>query len=168
MSKRVVQGKGFTLIEVLVYVAILVTVSTAGVTLILSLDDVITEYKIEASLYRSATNVLEQVAVALREGETLDVANSLVASSTAGKLTVENGGVDTVFQKVGSDLILTVDGVSKGDLLNNGVNVTNFTVYQYTTAIGTMVRVKLALTTTVGSTTKSTTFYQGAVIRGDL
>ena len=168
MSRRVLQRKGFTLIEVLVYVAILVIVSTAGVTLILSLDDVIVEYQVETALYRSATNVLEQVAVALREGDSLDVGNSLIASSTAGKLTVETGGVDTVFQKVGSDLLLTVDGVSKGDLLNDGVSVTDFTVYQHVTTIGTMVRVKLALTTTVGSTTKSTTFYQGAVIRGDL
>lgn len=164
----ITQSRGFTLVEVLVYLSILLIVSVGGILLILSLDDVIQEYKIETALYRSATNVLEQVAVEIREGESLDLGNSVIAIAGAGKLTIENGGVDTTFEQVGNELLLSVDGVQQGNLLSEPVTVSDFTVYSYQNAVGTMVRVKLRLSATIGSTTKTMTFYDGAVIRGDI
>lgn len=68
MMKSTAQHRlsGFTLIEVMVYLFILIIVSTASVGLLLSLDDFIYQYKVETALYRSGTNVLEPIVVALR------------------------------------------------------------------------------------------------------
>lgn len=159
---------GFSLVEVLVYVGILVTVSAGAVTLILSLDDLVGQFRLETALYRSATNVMEQLVVAVREADQFDAGNSVLTDPLNGKLTVLNGGVATGFERIGSDLILTVDGMNKGDLLSDGVSVTDFTVYRYTTTVGTFVRVKLTLQAVVDGVTKTVTFYDGAVIRGDL
>ena len=160
--------KGFTLVEVIIYLGILSVISAGGVTLILSLDGVLAQFKVETALYRSSTNVLEQVVVALREGEDFDAANSVLNTPATGKLTILNGGVTTAFEKSGSDLNLTIDGLNKGDLLSQGVSVTGFTVYKYNTTVGTFVRVKLNLSATVEGVTKTITLYDGAVIRGDL
>jgi hypothetical protein len=69
---------------------------------------------------------------------------------------------------VGDELRLTVNGVEYGNLLQDSVAVTGFTVYKSDTARGTFVRVKLELTATVESVSKSIDLYGGAVIRGDI
>lgn len=160
--------KGFTLVEVMIYLAILTVVSAGGVGLILSLDGVLAQFKVETALYRSSTNIFEQLIVAVREGEDFDAANSVLNTPATGKLTILNGGTITTFEKSGSDLNLTIDSINKGDLLSEGVSVTSFTVYKYDTTVGTFVRVKLGLSATVEGITKTLTLYDGAVIRGDL
>lgn len=170
MIKKIhqVRAAGFTLIEVMVYLFILIIVSTASVGLLLSLDDFIYQYKIETALYRSSTNVLEPIMVALREGDTLNVGSSVFNDPLTGKLVVQNGGVTTEFALVSGALELTVDGDNKGNLLSDGVTASGFTVYSYSTGSGTFVRVRLDLDATVNGISKSISLYDGAVIRGDL
>lgn len=170
MMKSTAQHRlsGFTLIEVMVYLFILIIVSTASVGLLLSLDDFIYQYKVETALYRSGTNVLEPIVVALREGDTLNSGGSVFHDPLTGKLVVQNGGVTTEFAIVGDALELTVDGENKGNLLSEGVTAEGFTVYSYATATGTYVRVKLDLEAVVNGVAKSISLYDGAVIRGDL
>ena len=160
--------KGFTLVEVMIYLAILTVVSAGGVGLILSLDGVLAQFKVETALYRSSTNVFEQLIVAVREGEDFDAANSVLNTPATGKLTILNGGTITTFEKSGADLNLIIDSVNLGDLLSDGVSLTGFTVYRYNTTVGVFVRIKLDLSATVEGITKTLTLYDGAVIRGDL
>jgi prepilin-type N-terminal cleavage/methylation domain-containing protein len=163
------KNSGFTLVEVLVYLAIFLVVSTGAITLIVSLDDFILQYKVETSLYRSSTNVLEQVVTAARQAESFDASNSVLDSSTTGSLVVLKGGVGTVVKRTPTgDITLTVGGVDKGSLLSGNVVSDGFTVYKYDTAVGTFLRVKLDLTATESGITKTTSMYTGAVIRGDI
>jgi hypothetical protein len=154
--------------EIMVYLAILIMVSTAAVGLLISLDGVLDHYRIETALYRSSTNVLEQIMVELREANEFDAGSSVVNNSATGKLVLRTEGVATQFERVGGALELTINGDNKGNLLSEAVTVTDFTVYQYSTGTGTMVRVKLRLRATIDGVVKEMTFYSGAVIRGDL
>jgi type II secretory pathway pseudopilin PulG len=160
--------RGFALIEILVYLAILIVVSTASVGLLISLDGILNRYQIETALYRSSTNILEQIVVELREANEFDAASSVINDPATGKLVLRTGGVTTQFERVGDELQLTVDGDNKGNLHADNVAVTGFAVYQYSTGVGTLIRVKLELEATVDGVVKSMTFYDGAVIRGDL
>ncbi len=164
----VIRSQGFTLLEVLVYLAILIIVSTVAVSLIVSLDEVIDRYKVDTALYRSGTNVMEQVIVELRRGDDFDVANSILNNSATGTLAINNGATTTVISKVGNELVLTINGKQYGNLLQEPVTVTGFTVYKYATASGTLVRVKLDLSVTIESVTKNITLYGAAIIRGDI
>ncbi len=159
---------GFTLLEVLVYLSILIVVSTVAVSLLISLDDIIDRYKVDTALYRSGTNVMEQVVVELRRGDEFNVASSVLNDSATGTVAINNGATTTVMSRVGDELILTVNGVEYGNLLQDSVAVTGFTVYKSDTASGTFVRVKLELTATVEAVTKTIDLYGGAVIRGDI
>ena len=159
---------GFTLIEMLVYLAIFMIVSTASVTLLLSLDDFVDQYQVESALYRSGTNVMEQIVVELRQADQFDAVNSIIETPATGVLAIQNGATTTRFTKSGDDIVLTKNGVSYGNVNTDNVSVVGFTVYRYTTAVGTLVRVHVQLSASVDETTKTIDLYGGAVIRGTL
>lgn len=168
MIKSRIKSKGFTLIEMLVYLAIFMIVSTASVTLLLSLNEFIDQYQVETALYRSGSNIMEQIVVELRQADQFDSVNSVIDTPATGVLAISNGSATTRFTKTGDDIVLTKDGVSFGSLNTDSVSVTGFTVYRYTSAAGTFVRVHVQLTSSVDDTTKSLDLYGGAIIRGAL
>lgn len=167
MMEQDLRQHGFTLIEVLVYLGIFLIVSTSAVTFLVSFDDFIREYRVETALYRSGTSVLEQVQLALRQGEVFDTLSSLTAT-TSGALAITNGTSSTVLAKVGDELQLTKNGIYIGNLLADEVIVTEFVVFHYPLALGEAARVRLGLEATVGSTTKNITLHGGAVLRDSI
>lgn len=158
--------RGFTLVEMLVYLAIFMLVSTASVTFLLSLNDFVSQYRIETALYKSGTNAMEQVVLSLRQADDVDLLNSITNSPANGKLAVVNSASSTVFVLSAGSLDMTINGVDFGGVTDDDVTVSGFTVYHYTLTEGEFVRVKLSLTATVNSITKSITLYGGSVIRG--
>jgi type II secretory pathway pseudopilin PulG len=166
MKSRLQKSGGFTLVEMLVYIAIFLLVAVGSVSYLFSLDDLIAQYRVETDLYRSGTNVLEQVTLSLRQADSFNLAS--VEDNENGILSVTGGATTTVFTRSGDDLNLTINGINYGNMVEDSVNVTNFTVYRYDTTVGHFVRVKLSLTATVGGITKNITLYDGAVIRGAL
>ena len=148
------------------YLSIFMIVATASVTLLLSLDDFVDQYQVETALYRSGTNIMEQVVVELRKADQFDTVNSVTANPSTGVLAIQNGSATTRFTKSGNNIVLTKSGVSYGNVNTTAVTVSSFTVYRYTTAAGTLVRVHLKLSSTIESTTKTVDLYGGAIIRG--
>jgi prepilin-type N-terminal cleavage/methylation domain-containing protein len=167
MMKRHLQ-KGFTLVEVLVYLAIFVMVTTAATYLLITLNDVVDRYRVNTVLYRSGSSALEHMVVELRQANQFNTAGSVVNTAATGTLAVINNSTSTTFTKSSDELLLSINSVDYGNIVDDAVEVDGFTVYQYNTTVGTLVRLKLELTATVGSSTKSMTFYGGSVIRGDL
>lgn len=166
MKHSHIHHAGFTLIEMLVYLAIFIVVSVAAVGFLLSLDDLIDQYRIETALYRSGTNAMEQILLSIRQGDRVDLINTIQHASSTGKITLENTSTSTTLTKSGSELLLEINSVEYGNVLNSNITVEDFTVYQYSLGDGEFVRVKLELSATQGSTTKSATFYGGASVRG--
>ena len=162
------RSRGFTVVEVLVYLAIFVMVTTASIYLLITLDGVVDRYRVNTLLYRSGTSALEHMVVEMRKADQFNVGGSVTNTRASGALSLVNNSTTTTFTKSGDDLLLSINSVPYGNILTDAVVVNGFTVYRYNTAIGTLVRVKLELTATVGSSSKSTTLYGGAVIRGDL
>jgi len=160
------KNQGFTLIEMLVYLGIFMLVSTASVTFLLSLDEFIDQYQVETALYRSGTNIMEQVIVELRQADQFDAVNSVIDTPSTGVLAIQNGTTTSRFTKSGNNISLTKSGVNYGNVNTTGVTVAGFTVYRYTTSAGTLVRVHLQLSSSVDSTTKTVDLYGGAIIRG--
>lgn len=160
---------GFTLVEMLVYLAIFMIVSVASVGFMLSLNNFIDQYRVETTLYRSGTNIMEQLLLAIRQAEAVDLVNTVVEDPTAGVLTLENTATTTIFTFDGSVLAMSINGVDLGDVTTSNVTVESFTVYHYPLSIGEFVRVRLVLTGTIeGAYSKQITLYGGAKVRGAL
>jgi prepilin-type N-terminal cleavage/methylation domain-containing protein len=162
------QQKGFTLVEVLVYMAIFVMFTTAATYLLITLNDVVDRYRVNTLLYRSGSSAVEHMVAELRQANQFNAAGSVVNTSATGTLSVINDSTTTTFTKSGDELLLSINSVNYGNLVDESVEVDGFTVYRYTTTVGTLIRLKLELTATVGSSTKSMTLYGGSVIRGDI
>lgn len=159
---------GFTIVEVLVYLAIFIIVATASVTFLFSLNDLVGQYRIETVLYRSGTGAMEQILLAIRQADQVDSVNTIEDSPGNGRLTVENAATTTSFTLATGDLNLEINGEQYGDLMLDEVTVDGFTVYYYPLSNGReFVRVRLSLTSAVtGTQSKSITLYGGAVVRG--
>ena len=159
-------SKGFSMVEILVYLAIFLVVSTASVTFLISLNEFVDQYKVETVLYRSGTSVMEQIILGARQADNVDLVNTTEDDPTNGKLTVEHGASSTSFTLNAGTLELTIDGNNLGDMTTSNVTVDDFTVYYYPLTVGEFVRVRLSLSATVGSITKSITLYGGSTVRG--
>jgi type II secretory pathway pseudopilin PulG len=158
----------FTLVEMLVYLAIFFTVTTAATYLLITVGNTIDRYRVQTLIYRSGSDVMEHIVAELRQANQFNTVDSVTNTATSGVLALLNNSTSTIFTKNDGELLLSINGTNYGNMVGESVFVDGFTVYRYSTAAGTMVRVKLALTANVGSSSKSTTFYTGAVIRGDL
>jgi type II secretory pathway pseudopilin PulG len=158
--------QGFSLIEVLVYLGLFVVIVTASIGFLFSLNDLLDGYRAETHLYRTGTQVLELATLAIRQGDQFDTFASIQSSAATGRMVVANTATSTSIAKIGSDLQLTLNGVSYGSMLPPEVTVTGFTVTHYPQAVGEFVRMTLELTATVGGVTRSETFHMGAVVRG--
>jgi len=166
-KKLSLKQSGFTLVEMLVYIAIFMVISVSSVSLLLSIDDFIDQYRLETMLYRSSTNTMEQVMLAIRQANQIDLINTIQDDPLNGRLVVLNEATTTSITFNGGELILEINSVDYGDVTLGGVVVDDFTVYHYDLAVGNLVRVRLSLTATLNDgSTKSMTFYGGGIIRG--
>lgn len=157
---------GFSLVEVLVYLGLFVLIVTSSIGLVFSLDSLVKQYQAETALYRSGTQTMEQLLLVIRQGDQLNVFDTIQASPSTGRIAVANPATSTAISKLGDELLLEINGDSYGNMLPSNVAVTGFTVYHYPQAVGEFARVILELTATAGDVTRTETFYGGSVIRG--
>lgn len=166
MMRRFNQSRGFTLIEALVYIAILSVLSAGSVTLLFSLEEFYYQYQLKQALLESGTLTMERVLTELRQADSIDLTTSELATSTAGVLALVRGATTTTFSIENGSLSLTQNGRSHGDLTSDAVAATGFTVFRYPMGTGELVRVRLTLAGAVGEYQEHATFYTAAIIRG--
>ena len=154
---------GFTLIEILVYVGILVMVASAVVVTFLSLDTVLLRNKTERVLTNSATVALERMTRDIRAAST---ANAVIAN----ELTLITLSTTTVFSLSGNSLVATVNGSPLGALTSDDVTVENLEFSHYQNTGGEIeteaVRVALTLSIETKAASSTRTYYSTVVLRG--
>lgn len=156
---------GFTLVEILVYIAIFILITTSAIGLLFSLSDLFTQYKLKQSLLESGTNIMERLFVEIREADSIVLTESEIASSTAGALALDKGTETIKFIKVGNNLESSKDNVFLGNLNNSNVSILGATFYYYEHNGVELIRVKLDLRSTLGLQTEEWSVNGGAIIR---
>ncbi|MCA9363812.1 type II secretion system protein [Candidatus Kaiserbacteria bacterium] len=153
--------KGFSLIEVIVYIAVLVLLSSAAVTTLLSFDTALLRNKTERVLTNAATVALERMEHDMRDALTAD-------TTVSGQLTLTSPDATTVFSTDSGQLVLEVDGVDQGPLTPSDVTVDSVTFTRYISAgeLDTeMVRVALTLSIETHAASLTETYYVSAILR---
>lgn len=157
--------RGFTLIEMLVYIAVLVLAVSAMVTLFLSLNTTLARNQVERALTHSAEVTLERMVRDIRAAATADttVANQLT-------LQTEGAATTTVFSLSGTQVAYSINGTDYGFLTSDAIQVDNltFTAYEHigTELETTLVRVALTLSVSTRAASSTRTYYTSAVLRG--
>lgn len=158
--------KGYTLIEMLVYIAI---VSVALLALIQSMLRISTSYE-----NVKAVRVIEQAAIATMDRmqlETRSAASINVASSTfntnPGVLALNTTNSRVRFYVSNNRLYLEEGGVVTGPLTETNVTVSSFVVRQITATSSSAVKIEMTLQASgYGTTTVSKNFYTTTILRG--
>ena len=152
-------------IDMIVYLSVLIILTGAAVTAIISLNSVFERNKAERILTNAGTAVIERFARDVRDATAVNTLQSTLAASSS-VLALTNGATTTTYKVTNGAVVLDVSGVSYGALTPASVQVNNFAVVRYQGATSDLVRLRLDIATNgrYASTTK--TFYTAAVLRG--
>jgi len=156
--------KGFSLVEMLVYVAMLVVVATVSVASLISLSDSFQQQKARQLVVRNAVSVTERMLTDIRVAQDVDQFSSTF-QATPGVLTLVNGPTTTAYSVVSGVLEVSVENESSA-LTDNAVTIDEIIFYLYDNTVTEFVRMQLTLSATAGSVTYTETFNAGAVLRG--
>lgn len=157
--------RGFSLVEVLVYLAVTVLITVAGVSTYLSLDTVLLRNVTERALTHEASASLERIVRTIRDADQVNVVLSSFDVSM-GSLTLDTISTTTSFSVSGGHLTVSENGVLLGQLTSDTVTVDDLVFTRYTNAETELVRVALTLSVSNKAASSTRTFYTSAVPRG--
>ncbi len=152
-------ASGFTLVEVLIYIFIFILISGGALSLLFSLSDLFTQYKIRQALLTSGTVAMERMILEIREADS-------VVSAAADNLTLMNNSDTVRFRKNGSNLDLYRNDLLQSTLNTSVVEIVNLNFHSYTLNDIELVRIQLELRSTVGAESEDWTINSGAILRG--
>lgn len=158
---------GFTLTEVLIYIAILVASMVAILSLLFSLRELLDVYRSDQLLNQSAQSAMERILYEIREADSIDAIDpDLLLVDSPGHLVLTKGATTTKFSLATSTIILTVNDVVVGPLTKSKVEVNELRFFSYDNGVTEAVRVQFSMVATAGNSSSTGTFNSAAVIRG--
>lgn len=162
--------KGFTLVEMIVYVAILgiITVLTINSTLVMT--RAFADLRVSRDLNSSATALFERITRDVRGAYDIDAAQSTFGAHP-GRLmlnTKDSGGANTTieFYVTGNRVNIREGGVDQGSIMTTSTSVSSFVVRQLTSTNTKAVKVEATISATRGNITKTRNFYTTIILRG--
>jgi len=157
-------SRGMTLLEALIYVALLVLLLTAIIGLFVSMMRSYGALIVARHINESATIGMERMMRDIRAASSVDAASILNANP--GQLTLLSGATTTMFSLVNGSLRVRENGIDIGSLTLPDVSVDTLMFEKITSSSILGVRIQLILTATSSVGTKSESFEDFAVLRG--
>lgn len=165
--KRTKKMAGFTLVEMLIYIGLLTLISTSALSLLLTLRELVDEYRAEQHLTESAQAVLERVLYEVRSADQIDTTDpNAVMVNTPGHLVITRDSTVTEFYISSGRLMVSVNSVELGPLSKETVVVNELRFLPYDNGVTEAVKVIFSLTANVGDATATADFNGTAVLRG--
>lgn len=165
------KGRGYTLLETVVYVGILSVLLLAIFEVLFSISRDFAESRIYNQVEVSGTTAMERIVREIRTANSVDIGNS-VFDDSAGQLqlnTTDEGGVAKTVQFYYDNANKTVNFIDNGNdvgaLTGNDVSVTSLVFRRWVTAKSTLIKIELTIQSKI-KTTLNVNYYDSAVLRG--
>lgn len=165
-------SQGFSIIEVLIYIALLAGMCVAIVNTTLVLGRSLYTVRALNGLQTSALNSMERLTREIRGAKRVDDAvGESVFETSPGRLWVEgtdaSGNPTRVeFALSGNALTMVRGGIALGSLMTDTVEVTNLVFHEMKLGTSTAVRVEMTLQSVAGKAVETATFSTTVVARG--
>lgn len=162
---------GFTLLEALLYVVLLVIISVFVVGAILSMARAASEVRLSRAINNSAAVSLERMVRDIREADEIDETGSIFGTHP-GRLTLrasdDDGNSTTTEFELDADDILTVEVNAGGQapLTAEELEVSNLIFRQIVSSSSRAVKIELAMRNRRGKRIIERNYYDTAVLRG--
>lgn len=162
--------RGYTLLEAIIYIAILAVLSVIFVNLLLTMVRTYTEFQLARDIASSASLGLERMTREIREASNVDLGLSALGAHP-GRLvlntTDDSGSPTTIdfYLSAGTLMVKEGSGVA-ASLTTARVNIDNLLFRQINTANSSAIKVELTLSSARGALVRTEKFYNTAVLRG--
>ena len=158
-------NKGLSILEALIYIAILSIVSVVIVDVALVMTKAYGSFRVTQNIERAGLSSLDRIIREIRDAESIDLSASVLGTHP-GTLTLNttdsSGNARTVEFYLQNEVIsLKENGIANGALMNTNASTTNFIVRRIVNAHSEGVKIEM----TISSGAKSENFYATAVLR---
>lgn len=169
-SSRNGTTEGFTLVEMLVYVAMLAILSVLSIQTTLSMTRAFADLRVSRDLNSSATALFERITRDVRGAYDVDEAQSTLGSNP-GRLmlsTKDTAGTNTTVEYYVENGLVKIreGGVAQGAIMTTSTSATSFIVREISNVNTDAIKVEATITATRGDITKTRNFYTTVVLRG--
>ncbi|RJQ30798.1 hypothetical protein C4572_03485 [Candidatus Parcubacteria bacterium] len=160
------QAAGSTLLETVIYSAILALVAALTAQSFLAMSKTYASIRATRAVNISTVSAMERIIREIRLADTIDEAGSILSNDT-GKLRIIAGASSTEFSLIGSDVYISENGGSFDPLTSSSSEILLMR-FDKITASGTSkaLRVTMETRAKVGHIQKQEKFYNTAVLRG--
>jgi prepilin-type N-terminal cleavage/methylation domain-containing protein len=162
--KPITYAKGFSLIEVLVYMAVLTVIAFALVTTFLSFDTTLVRNRTERIVAEEARVALDTMTQSIRNATGVNVALSTIGSSP-GALALDVDGDVALFYVLNGVLMYALNGEDVSPLTSDAVTIEDITFNHFVGSSTDLVRITLTLFSETKAASTTRTFYSSGVVR---
>jgi|SRR3989338_516846 len=160
--------RGFSLVEAIIYIGLLVLILVAVINMMLLMSRSYNFLKASRHMQISAITALDRMVREIRNAQSIDIGQSAFGTDV-GVLTLNTTTVAGVSQTIqfylDGAVRLKLDGVDIGPMTLPDVTVMGLTFRQITTGISQAVKIELSLLTGVLPSTRLSNFYGTAILR---
>lgn len=165
-----IKKSGFTLVEMIIYIAFFAVLSILAVEAIMVVMKSFYTLRLTQNINQSATTALERMSREIRNAYDIDTAGSTfnVSPGLLALRTKDAGGANTTveFYVSGGQVGMREGGVDKGSLMAKSTTVTNLVFRQITTTNSKAIKIEMSLHDAHGLLTRDAVFYDTIVLRG--
>ncbi len=168
---KISKQKGYSIIEMIVYLAIFATMSVIVINSFIVILKSFNTSRINRNLLKSGSIAMERIGREVIKTKAINVSGSTFGTNP-GVLQLDSlnvtGYSDSVIRFVVSSGALNIyeNGVLIGNLLGQNVTVSNLVFRRMTNTNSEAVKIEMTLQTTSGNTTRSEKFYGTFALRG--
>jgi len=161
--------RGFSIIETMVYVALFSALSIVVVESIMNMTSAFGTLRMYRDINDTAIHAMERVTREIKWAGTVDVGQSVFASSSSGiflNSTDSAGNPKTVeIVAENGDLRILENGVDTGSLVSGNTEVNAFVLYYITAGSTSIIKIELTLSNVLGREEVEKIFYNSAILR---
>jgi len=162
--------KAFTLIETIIYMAILVILLAVAINTLLSIIGVYKHFVVVSNIEDSAITTMERITRDIRNAESVS-AGSSTFDTNPGTLTLStldsDGSPTTIqFAVISGAIHVTEGGTDLGPLTTGNTTITNLVFRYATTTRSELVKIELTLEAGSGDSQRIESFQTSTIVRG--
>lgn len=168
MMQSINRIKGFTLVEMIVYAAVLGIIAVLSINSMLAMTRAFTDLRVSRDLNSSATALFERLTRDVRGAYDIDAAQSTLGVHPGRLMLKGSSGVNTTIEYyvTGNRVNIREGGVDQGSIMTAGTTVSSFIVRELVNTNTKAIKVEATISATRGNITKTRNFYTTVVLRG--
>ncbi|MEK7066024.1 MAG: hypothetical protein AAB965_00440 [Patescibacteria group bacterium] len=156
---------GFSLVETMIYIAILLSVLILFVNLLIPISNSYITIRMIRKLDSAAVSSMDRMTREIRNASSINIASILGVEPS--KLVLDNSdATQSSFPIIDNQLHIEIDGVDNGSLLPSGITVPSLNIRRVLTGHSAGVRIEMTLEDRGGSFTRDQKYYSTVILRG--